>query len=76
MVVGRDGFTPPAAIDTKAAVTFVPGQGITGIALTVKASVPNLTPAQFAEFAENAKAGCPVSVALAGTQITLDATLV
>lgn len=68
--------TPPASIDTKAAVTFVPGQGITGIALTVQASVPNLTAAQFAEFAQNAKTGCPVSVALAGTQITLDATLV
>ena len=68
--------TPPASIDTKAAVTFVPGQGITGILLTVQASVPNLTPAEFATFAEGAKAGCPVSVALAGTQVTLDATLV
>ena len=68
--------TPPASIDTTAAVTFVPGQGITGIALTVTASVPNLTAEEFATFAEGAKAGCPVSVALAGTAITLDATLI
>lgn len=35
--------TPPAAVDTRADVTFVAGQGITGIVLTVRASVPGLT---------------------------------
>lgn len=67
--------TPPASVDTKADVTFVPGQGITGILLTVKASVPGLTAEQFATFAAEAKTGCPVSAALTGTTITLDATL-
>ena len=68
--------TPPATLDTKADVTFVPGEGITGIHLTVTASVPGLTAEQFAGFANDAKTGCPVSAALTGTTITLDATLV
>ncbi len=68
--------TPPSAVDTKADVTFVPGTGITGILLTVQASVPGLTAEEFATFAESAKTGCPVSAALTGTTITLDATLV
>lgn len=68
--------TPPATLDTKADVTFVPGEGITGIHLTVTASVPGLTAEQFAGFANDAKTGCPVSAALTGTTITLDASLV
>ncbi|HLT62033.1 MAG TPA: OsmC family peroxiredoxin, partial [Microlunatus sp.] len=68
--------TPPDTVDTSADVTFVPGTGITGIKLTVKAVVPGLTAEQFQEAAETAKANCPVSKALAGTEITLEATLV
>jgi lipoyl-dependent peroxiredoxin len=67
--------TPPESVDTRAEVTFQPGEGITGIHLTVRASVPGLDAAAFAEAAENAKKNCPVSAALAGTTITLDATL-
>ena len=67
---------PPTTVDTTADVTFQPGQGITGIKLTVKAAVPGLTAEQFAEAAEDAKKNCPVSQALTGTTITLDATLV
>jgi osmotically inducible protein OsmC len=66
--------TPPASLDTTAAVTFQPGTGITGIALTVTGSVPGITAEQFAEAAEGAKAGCPVSQALAAVPITLEAT--
>lgn len=62
-------------LDTRADVTFQPGQGITGSHLTVRASVPGVSAAEFAEFAEVARGGCPVSKALAGTTITLDATL-
>ena len=62
-------------IDTKADVTFQPGQGITGVALTTRASVPGLSADDFAGFAETAKTACPVSQALAGTTITLDAAL-
>ncbi|MCW2802308.1 MAG: lipoyl-dependent peroxiredoxin [Propionibacteriaceae bacterium] len=68
--------TPPTTVDTTADVTFQPGQGITGIKLTVKAAVPGLTAEQFEQAAQDAKANCPVSKALAGTTITLDATLV
>jgi len=62
-------------IDTRADVTFQPGQGITGSHLTTRATVPGLSPEEFAAFAEGAKANCPVSAALTGTTITLDATL-
>ncbi|MFS2295483.1 MAG: OsmC family protein [Actinomadura sp.] len=67
--------TPPEKVDTKAEVTFQPGEGITGIHLTVRASVPGLTASDFEKFAQDAKTGCPVSKALAGTKITLDAAL-
>jgi lipoyl-dependent peroxiredoxin len=62
-------------LDTKADVTFQPGAGITGIHLTVRGGVPGVTAEQFAEFAEAARSGCPVSKALTGTTITLDAAL-
>lgn len=68
--------TPPASVDTSADVTFQPGVGITGIALSVKAAVPGLTAEQFEEAAQTAKTNCPVSQALAGTTITLTAELV
>jgi osmotically inducible protein OsmC len=67
--------TPPQALDTKADVTFQPGEGITGIHLTVVGSVEGVDEAGFKEHAENAKKGCPVSQALTGTTITLEASL-
>ncbi|MFC7546795.1 OsmC family protein [Plantactinospora sp. GCM10030261] len=67
--------TPPQTVDTKADVTFQPGTGITGIHLTVRATVPGISAEDFQSAAETAKVNCPVSKALAGTTITLDATL-
>ena len=67
--------TPPTVINTTAAATFQPGTGITGIHLTVRAEVGGLAAADFAAAAADAKANCPVSKALAGTTITLDAAL-
>ncbi len=67
--------TPPTSIDTSADVTFVPGTGITGIKLTVAAVVPGMTAEQFEAAAQDAKANCPVSQALAAVEITLEATL-
>ncbi|QKW34956.1 OsmC family protein [Actinomadura sp. NAK00032] len=67
--------TPPEKVDTKAEVTFQPGEGITGIHLTVRASVPGLSAGDFEKAAQNAKENCPVSKALTGTEITLDAAL-
>jgi len=66
---------PPEALDTTAEVTFQPGEGITGVHLTVRAKVPGLSADEFAAAAEAAKEGCPVSKALTGTVITLDAAL-
>ncbi|MGY4771593.1 OsmC family protein [Kribbella sp. CWNU-51] len=64
----------PEAIDTQADVTFQPGEGITGIKLSVNGKVPGITADEFAEFAEGAKKNCPVSQALAAVPITLDVT--
>ncbi|WBQ08683.1 OsmC family protein [Kribbella sp. CA-293567] len=64
----------PESIDTTADVTFQPGEGITGIKLSVNGKVPGLTADEFAQFAEDAKKNCPVSQALTGTTITLDVT--
>jgi len=65
----------PQALDTRADVTFQPGKGITGIHLTTRGSVPGMTEEDFRAAAEDAKANCPVSQALTGTTITLDAAL-
>ncbi|MDF2562157.1 MAG: peroxiredoxin [Microbacterium sp.] len=67
--------TPPERVNTTASVTFKPGVGITGSHLNVNATVPNITPEAFQEIAAGAKTGCPVSQALAGIEITLEATL-
>ena len=67
--------TPPQSVETTASVSFVPGTGITGSHLNVNAVVPGLSPEDFARIAEDAKTGCPVSAALAGVEITLEATL-
>ena len=67
--------SPPDALDVQAEVTFQPGTGITGIHLSVQGSVAGMDAAAFDEAAQGAKANCPVSKALAGTTITLDASL-
>ena len=67
--------TPPENLQTTAAVTFQPGEGITGIVLTVVGTVPGMSAEDFQTAAEGAKEGCPVSKALTGTTITLEASL-
>lgn len=69
------GGTPPQELRVTAAVGFQPGQGITGIHLDVHGTVSGLDQAAFAEAAAGAAAGCPVSKALAGVEITHTATL-
>ena len=67
---------PPDELRTAATVTFVPGTGITKIALSVRGRVPDIDEGAFREAAEGAKTGCPISQALAGVpEITLDARL-
>ena len=72
--LGENG-TPPESVETTASVTFIPGKGISGSHLNVEAVVPGLSPEEFATIAEDAKANCPVSQALAGIEITLEASL-
>ena len=67
--------TPPTSLDTTADVELTPGTGITGIKLTVRGVVEGMSNDDFVAAAEAAKTGCPVSQALAGTTITLDAAL-
>ena len=59
-------------LETSATVTFQPGEGITGSALTVRGTVPGMSEDEFLAAAEAAKAGCPVSQALS-VPVTLDA---
>ncbi|AMK28678.1 osmotically inducible protein OsmC [Pseudomonas sp. TE6288] len=76
MMLGEAGFTPER-IDTHAEVSLdkqADGFAITAVHLTLKATVPGASEAQFQEIANKAKAGCPVSKVLNAT-ISLDATL-
>lgn len=69
--------TPPTQVDTQAEVTFVAGEGITKIALTMSATVDGISEEDFHSIAQDAKKNCPVSQALASVkEITLDARLV
>ncbi len=77
LVLGEGG-NEPESIDTDAKVSLVKdGDGfkISKIALTTRGRVQGLDEAAFKEAADAAKAGCPVSKALAGVDITVDATL-
>jgi len=69
----------PQALDVRADVTLSPdpagGFRISEIKLTVVGEVEGLDAAGFEEAAQKAKAGCPVSKALAATPITLEASL-
>ncbi len=67
--------TPPESLQVTAAVTFVPGEGIKGSHLLVSAKVAGVSDEDFQRLAEDAKANCPVSQALAGIPITLEASL-
>ena len=77
-LIGQAGGTPQA-LDVQADVSLGPdpagGFRLTGIHLTVRGEVDGLDAGQFAEAAAAAKAGCPVSKALTGVDITLDASL-
>jgi osmotically inducible protein OsmC len=69
---------PPDDLRTTAKVTLQQqdtGFSITRIELTTEGEVPGVDQARFADLAQQAKATCPVSRALAGTEITLEARL-
>lgn len=65
----------PESLQVTAAVTFQPGEGITGSHLLVSAKIPGISDEDFQRLATEAKENCPVSKALAGIPITLEASL-
>ncbi|HHP7239011.1 OsmC family protein [Longibacter sp.] len=77
-LLAEAGHTPDR-VETTADVTLEMledgGPTITKIHLTTEGSVPGLDEAAFQDFVDKAKVGCPVSKALAGPDITVDATL-
>ncbi len=77
-VLGAAGGTVEA-LDVKADVTLgadpAGGFKLTGILLTVRGEVTGIDSATFLEAANSAKSGCPLSKALTGVEITLDAAL-
>jgi osmotically inducible protein OsmC len=75
--LGKAGLSP-TAIETEARVHLdKEGDGfkIGSIELTTRAAVPGIEPAKFLEIAQETKRTCPVSKALAGTTIKLEASL-
>jgi lipoyl-dependent peroxiredoxin len=76
-LVARAGGTP-TTLDVRADVSLGPdpagGFRLTGITLDVSGDVDGLDAAGFQSAAEEAKASCPVSKALAGVEITLNVT--
>ncbi|RFC62147.1 OsmC family peroxiredoxin [Fulvimarina endophytica] len=70
--------SPAEELDAKAVVDVQQVEGgfaIKTSTITLKARVPGIDEAKFQEIAKKAKEGCPVSKALAGVDIKLDATL-
>jgi osmotically inducible protein OsmC len=77
LILGKAGFKPDY-VDATAQVTVSPQDGgfrITKSHIVCEARVPGIDDATFRQHAAAAKAGCPVSQALAGTEITLEARL-
>ena len=77
-LIARAGGTPKS-LDVQADVSLgedpAGGFRLTGIALTVRGKVDGMDAAAFEEAAQTAKASCPISKALTGVEITLDAAL-
>ena len=77
-LIAQAGGTPQA-LEVQADVSLGPdpagGFRLTGIKLTVRGEADGLDAAQFAKVADDAKVACPVSKALTGVDITLDAGL-
>lgn len=73
--LGNAGYEPEH-IHTESQVHLDPEElVITTIDLTVEGNVPDIDEETFLVYADRAKEGCPVSKALAGTEIGLTATL-
>ena len=77
-MIAEAGGTPQSldvTVDVSLGEDPAGGFQLTGIKITVRGEVEGLDEAGFTEAAEGAKASCPVSKALTGVEITLDAAL-
>jgi osmotically inducible protein OsmC len=78
LALGEEGHDPES-VETDAAVHIDPADGggfeITRIELSTRARVPGIDDDEFQRVAQAAKEGCPVSKALAGVDISLQASL-
>ena len=76
--LGKAGFKPERIATTADVTLEKVGESfkITKILLRTEAKIPNIDENAFREQAEGAKKNCPVSQALAGTNIALEAKLV
>ncbi|GAA5150314.1 OsmC family peroxiredoxin [Nocardioides marinquilinus] len=77
LIAGAGGTPQSLEVTADVSLGEDPAGGfrLTGIKLTVRGEVEGLDEAGFKEQAEAAKAGCPISKALTGVDITLDAAL-
>lgn len=75
--LGRNGYAPESVETTAEVFLDLSGDGpeIARITLNTKAAIPDIDNDTFQEIAEGAKKGCPVSRALAGPEIVLNAEL-
>jgi osmotically inducible protein OsmC len=77
LFLGEEGFTADS-IDTKAVVSLDEVDGgfeVSHVALTVEASIPNISDEVFQKLCESTKNGCPISKLLKA-EISLDAKLI
>jgi osmotically inducible protein OsmC len=76
-MLSQAGFTP-TRVATQAKVHLIQADGgfkISAVDLSTEAVIPGIDEKTFLEHAHKAKAGCPVSQALAGVEIRLQAKL-
>ena len=68
--------SPPEHLDVEATATFVPGEGVTTMKISVRGRVPGVDADQFREMAEGGEKACPVANAIRGNvDIQLNAEL-
>jgi osmotically inducible protein OsmC len=69
------GGNVPERLEAGATVTFVPGEGVKSSKIVVSGRVSGLDQAGFEEAARGAGKNCPISQALKGIEIAVEATL-
>lgn len=76
-LIGKKNITP-TSIETTATVVLGEDNGpkITSITLNCEAVVPGISEEDFQQLAADAKAGCPISRLLTGTEVFLEAKLI